>query len=91
MDDASKDRPGVTSPGLNRRARLIGWFLVALIVVVAVEGFAYAAYRIVVLPRAGFLVYTPPESIDSAMYTDYLDRRDALLGWPIANGAHRLP
>jgi hypothetical protein len=62
---------------------LIGWFLVALIVVVAVEGFAYAAYRIVVLPRAGFLVYTPPESIDSAMYTDYLDRRDALLGWPI--------
>lgn len=59
-----------------------GWLTLIMIVAVTVELTSFAIYKIILVPRAAFLVYTPPPLPDQASYEQYLARRDPIVGWP---------
>lgn len=60
----------------------VGWLILIMIVAAMGELTSLAIYKIILVPRAAFLVYTPPPLPDQATYERYLARRDPLLGWP---------
>ena len=62
--------------------RVIGWGIIILILLIFLEICSFAFYRLVILPRASFLIYQPPETIEAEAYAHYLERRDDVLGWP---------
>ncbi len=53
-----------------------------LIVFSMIELASYGIYKIIIVPRAAFLAYQPPESVNYIAYKNYLTDRDDLLGWP---------
>ena len=56
-----------------------GWLTLIMIVAVTVELTSFAIYKIILVPRAAFLVYTPPPLPDQASYEQYLARREPLV------------
>ena len=60
----------------------IGWLIIFVMMAATMELTAFAVYKLILLPRAPFLVYTPPSLPDQASYERYLAQRDPILGWP---------
>ena len=67
---------------LQTKKKIVGWCLILLIIFTTIELASYGIYRIVILPRAPFLAYQPPDFVDQEAYEVYQDIQDDLLGWP---------
>ena len=73
----------------HRLTYILGFSVIILIVFGSFELLAYAAYKMVVLPRAPFLVYLPPETGQRPTYEKYQTGRDPVVGWPLLENRYR--
>jgi hypothetical protein len=77
---------------MHVKIQIVGWSVIGIILLVSIEFTAYLAYRLVVVPRARFLIYDPPRELDREEYDRYLRVRDTILGWPtterLGSGMH---
>ena len=74
---------------MNRSTRIVGSGIVLFIVASCFELASYAILRTVIQPRAGELMYRPPEGVSENAYRRYLEDRDPVLGWPSRRNGHQ--
>lgn len=76
-----------TSGESSRRRRLAGHGIALLLSLAVVETLCWTLGELVVIPRARFVFYRPPQpgAVSAADFARYLATRDPDVGWPAAN------